>query len=84
MVGYHLVSVFVAGYMWKLASLIGIHGVVSIVYLDIYVFLFRECRGLFIVVSCLFLLLPSFYSGIDLGRSHALALAAHVALLSLL
>ena len=67
MVGYHLVSVSAAGYMWKLASLIGVHGVVGIVYLDVYVFLFGECRGLLIVVSCIFLLLYSFYSGLGLG-----------------
>ena len=55
------------GYMWKLAGLICVHGVVGIMYLDVYVFLFGECRGLLIVVSYIFLLLSSFYFGFDLG-----------------
>ena len=40
MVGYHLVLVSTAGYMWDLASFIGVHGVIGIVYLDVDVFLF--------------------------------------------
>ena len=40
MVGYHLVSVSADVYMWKLASLIGVHGVIGMVYLDVDVFLF--------------------------------------------
>ena len=67
MVGYHLVSVSVAGYNWKLASLIGVNGVVGILYLDVYVLLFGDCRGLLIFVSYLFLLLSSFCCGLDLG-----------------
>ena len=62
-----MVSFYAAGYMWKLASLIGLDGVVGIMYLDVYIFLFGECRGLLIVVSYLFLLFSSFYSGLDIG-----------------
>ena len=67
MVGYHLVLVSAAGYMWKLASLIFVNDVVGIVYLGVYVFSFGECRGLLISVSCIFLLLSYIYSGLDLG-----------------
>ena len=66
-VGYHLVLISAVSYMWKLSSLIGVNGVIVIVYLDAYVFLFGECSGLLIVVACLFLLLSSLYVGLDLG-----------------
>ena len=62
-----MISVSAAGYMWKIDILIIVHCVVGILYLDVYVFVFGECKGLLIVVFCLFLLLSSFYSGLGLG-----------------